>query len=519
MKQTRRQFLQQGSALTAAGWLTTLQTLQEASAQTVSSDYRALVCVFLEGGMDHVHTLPPVGMANGVTTSDYALYNAVRPAARHSHEVLSKLGTATEHNGKATKDYALTPHMPKLRSRFAAGNAAILMNVGPLRRPTVARQRVTPGEFDFYDPTELGADGLPKTLTDKPPRVGSHNDQQQIWQTGGVEGNSIGWGGLMTDRLASTLSTGGNPSLTGLSVNSASPLLAGNTTSPLQISGGTALSVPLHEDPLRTVVYGSSAVTQAASLIFGGLGTSSLSYLEQNVVAIHRRAVNADNALRAAPPLPRPNETVPSHLQPFADIANDNELASGLRNVARAIQARDTINAPKRQVFFVSLGGWDNHSGLNGAAAGNHKKLDDAIDAFQRSIEAMGLANNVTLFTASDFGRTLTANGDGTDHGWGGHHFIVGGKVQGGKIHGAPLSFDHQAINTVRYGFAVSEMLTRGVAVPTTSVHQYTATLAKWMGITDADMPKVIKDIDHYKQAGQSGYHAAWPRYLDLFKA
>lgn len=490
MNKNRRQFIQQSSALAATGWITTLTSMQKASAATAGEDYRALVCVFLAGGMDHANAVPPSPKtANGLPNPDFTAYAEARPGVAFKADDLTYLADAVERNDASRKlPFALSPHLGKLRSLFNQGDAAILMNVGTLVAPTVALPNTSPTQFT--NPT-LGTPNLQEV----PARLGSHNDQQLTWQTSGVEGTSVGWGGLMTDKLSATYTTG-NATFRGIGVNEAAPFLAGNSTIPLQVSSQDSLSQSFYEDPLRAVVYGSSAVSQAAAQIFGGLGTSSttMSYLEQNVVAIHKRAVNADNALR---------NVSATNYAAFQNL--DGELCKSLRNVARAIEQRVTLNAPKRQVFFVTLGGWDTHSAQQGANKASHTELDNALYAFHQTMVSLGMSNDVTVFTASDFGRTLQGNGDGTDHGWGGHHFIIGGAVKGGKIYGSPLSSQVAATNSTRYGYAVRETLDRGVAVPTTSVHQYAATLATWMGVTD--LSKVIPAISKYGQQ-------AWPSNL-----
>ncbi len=497
MNNNRRQFIQQSSALAATGWLTTLSAMQKASAATTGEDYKALVCVFLAGGMDHANAVPPSPTtATGAVNPDFAAYTTARPGVAFKAADLAYLADATDFNNPNRKlPFALSPQLPKLRSLFNQGQAAILMNVGPVLGPTVAIPNTSPPQY-----TNPSLATAPTSRQDVPARLASHNDQQLIWQTSGVEGTSVGWGGLMSDKLSATYTTG-NATFRGLGVNEAAPFLAGNSTIPLQVSSGESMSQSFYDDPLRSVVYGSSAVSQAAAQIFAGLGTvsTSMSYLEQNIVAIHKRAVNADNALR--------NVTATN----FTEFqALNGDLAKSLRNVARAIEQRTTLNAPKRQVFFVTLGGWDTHSAQPGANSASHTELDNALFAFHQTMVGLGLSSNVTVFTASDFGRTLQGNGDGTDHGWGGHHFIVGGAVNGGKIYGAPLSSQLNAINTTRYGFAIRETLDRGVAVPTTSVHQYAATLANWMNVTD--LSKVIPAIDNYG-------HPAWPRNLGFMKA
>jgi uncharacterized protein (DUF1501 family) len=197
-------------------------------------------------------------------------------------------------------------------------------------------------------------------------------------------------------------------------------------------------------------------------------------------------------------------------LLPLADPANpglaesndnvQNRLADQLRMVARIIAARKTLRAPNntlptRQIFYVSIGGFDNH----GAEYETHAKLlaaiDSAVAAFYAKMDALGDAQNVTLFTASEFGRTLESNGEGSDHGWGSHHFVVGGAVQGGKFYGAPGSngFPLVALNT-------ATDIGEGRLLPTISTEEYAATLGRWFGLSETELKTVLPNLSNFQQ-------------------
>jgi uncharacterized protein (DUF1501 family) len=346
-------------------------------------------------------------------------------------------------------------------------------------------------------------------------RLGSHNDQQLLWQTSTAEGAVRGWGGTMSDVLGAKMPNG-SKAFSAVGIGESPALLTGEQTIGLQASVGADLALGYTKDLTRFPVFGSSTASALVPKLLTGLGMSSTSYFEQDLIDIHARAIAADATLRKVPSAANKGE-----LDAFGDSAD--YLYAKLRNILRLIQAADVTKASRRQVFFVSLGGFDTHSGQNDRLAKLHTAMDNALHAFYTDLQALGsgMQDKVTLFTASDFGRTLGSNGDGTDHGWGGHHFILGGAVKGGKIYGQPLSYLPNDTMNTRYGDLLTwETLQRGVPVPTTSVHQYAATLASWMGVSDADMPKVIPQIVNYPDKAETSATAAlWQRNLGFMKA
>jgi uncharacterized protein (DUF1501 family) len=165
----------------------------------------------------------------------------------------------------------------------------------------------------------------------------------------------------------------------------------------------------------------------------------------------------------------------------------NNKLAQQLQIVARLIAVNGALGA-KRQVFFVSLGGFDTHDNQIVTQASLHTQLAGAIDYFYQSTVALGVASQTTLFTASDFGRTLTSNGDGSDHGWGAHHFVVGGAVKGGDIYG---TFPVVAMGT-------TDDVGSGRLLPLSSVDQYASTMAKWFGVGDSNLNLIAPNIGNF---------------------
>jgi uncharacterized protein (DUF1501 family) len=239
-------------------------------------------------------------------------------------------------------------------------------------------------------------------------------------------------------------------------------------------------------------VYGSSAVKGAMGQLVQQARTHVLEN-EYNIVT--RRAMASEGAITAAIGARDAADARPE-FAPFAGITN-NSLASQMKMVARLISARATLGA-KRQVFFVSLNGFDFHDNLLTNHATNMKRVSDAMSAFYQTSVNLGVAADVTAFTASDFGRTLTSNGDGSDHGWGGHHWIVGGAVKGKAFYGTPPPVSVGSTTAPQDQWHVGQ----GRLLPSTAVDQYSATLAKWFGVEDKEMVGVLPNINRFGAAG-----------------
>jgi uncharacterized protein (DUF1501 family) len=453
---SRRAFLQRSSQLAAMGAASSyalgLAGIGEAAAFSSDGGYKALVCVFLYGGNDHGNTLIPFDAAN------YARYAAIRggmgeegggvalPRSSLSGTVLMPAGGQT-----LTDDitYALAPSMPRLKARFDEGRLAALLNVGPLEAPMTRAQ---------YDNRSVP----------RPPKLFSHNDQQSTWQSSQPEGSPTGWGGRMGD-LAQASNT--NAMFTAINATGNAVFLSGQQAVPYQVSSsGAVLFRPLRQGRLFRSNAGSDAL---ASIV----ASSSGNIMAADYATINNRSITfgsfVDDALAGA--------------SLSTDFGSDNRLATQLRTVAQMIAARQSLGVT-RQVFMVSMGGYDNHDGLIGRHESLLAQLDFALDAFYSATVELGVADRVTTFTASDFGRTLTSNGDGSDHGWGGHYFILGGSVNGGRFYGrAP----HVSVDT-------DDQVGRGRLLPTTSVDEYSATLAHWLGISSSDLPSIAPNIGRF---------------------
>jgi uncharacterized protein (DUF1501 family) len=445
---SRREFMKMASKLSVAGaaapFALNLAGIGAAAAQT-ANDYRALVCVFLYGANDHNNT---------VITYDTASFNAYTASRASISRPLADLVPLTPSvaltGNNAGRQFALPKELAPLKTIWDQGKLAILANVGPLIVPTTKTQYAN-------------------LSVPIPAKLFSHNDQQSIWQASSPEGARLGWGGRIGDMFAAQNM---NPVFTCNSLAGSAVFLAGNTVAAYQL--GTQGSVAIAG--LNGSLFGSTAAAGALRSIITDGGTSLFT---KDLAQITSRSINADQVLSQA------LATSPDFAL-SADLTT-NSLATQLRIVSRMIAARTTLGA-KRQIFFVSLNGFDTHDDQLDTQPLLHTQLAAALTYFNANLQSMNVANNVTTFTASDFGRTLTSNGDGSDHGWGSHHFIMGGAVKGGQYYG---TFPVMGLNN-------NDEVGSGRLIPTTPVDQYAATLASWFGVSNTDMKMVLPNIGSF---------------------
>lgn len=442
---SRREFLRRASALSVAGsaapWALNLAAIGEAAAAT-ATDYKALVCIFLFGGNDYANTLPPYDQASWNT---YSTQRSTLATPRDEISATLLKPTVALAGGL---QYALAPELSPLLPLFDASRLAVLLNVGTLIQPTSKAQYT--------------AKSVPL-----PPKLFSHNDQQSVWQSSSPEGSTSGWGGRLGDLFASG---NGNATFTCVSVTGNAVYLAGKSTAQYQVSSAGSVAVNGVKSPL----FGSSACSQALRTLV----TSPRTHLLENELArVVKRSIDSDaqltSALAATPPL---NTQFPI-----------STLSSQLQMVSKMIAARDPLGA-RRQVFLVSLSGFDNHDDLDTDHPELLTVVGQAMAAFDAAMQELGVADKVTAFTASDFGRTLTSNGNGADHGWGSHHLVMGGAVKGRSIYGTPPQLANNGPDDVG----------QGRLLPTTSVDQYGATLARWFGVSDSDLALVMPNLANY---------------------
>jgi uncharacterized protein (DUF1501 family) len=455
---TRRLLLQRGLQLGAMGVAAplaiNLAAMSEAAAFD-NTDYKALVCIFLYGGNDYANTVVPYDPAN------YALYHQIRAGAAGEDQAGIALARAalaptalTPGNGQVLTDnlqYALAPELTGLKTIWDAGRLALQLNVGPLIQPTTLAQ---------YHSTNKVANPLP-------PKLFSHNDQQSVWQSNGTEGSTVGWGGKLGDIALANNSNSPNALLTCISASGNAVFVAGRDALQYQTSPNGAIRI-------NALNNGNQGFRDAVNAL---ITRSSTHVLENEYAIVTRRSIEMEGVVNAAL----------APVQPATEFPAGNPLSAQLKIVARLIGARTALNM-RRQVFFVSLGGFDNHNLLMQDHPALMTRVGAAMSAFYAATVELGIADRVTTFTASDFGRTLSSNADGSDHGWGSHHFVMGGAVNGRQFYGtAP-----------RVSIQSDDQVGQGRLLPTTSVDQFAATLARWFGCSTTELPGILPNIGNF---------------------
>lgn len=417
-------------------------------------DYKALVCLFLFGGNDSWNMFVPT------STAEYNSYSRSRGGGTASSLAVDRAALLPVlYQGQTSGDptYGFHPSMTGARELFQTGRLAVVANVGPLLRPTTKAQ---------YQAAVTSGHALP-------PQLFSHNDQQDQWHS--LRGKTLsksGWAGRVADVLNAQV---GNQQL------SMNVSLAGQTY--------------FHAGEIaRPYVMGASGATNFSGFATTGIGLGRRSAVEAGLAAVvssktntlyersyagvQQRAVQFADRVNGALAASRDFSALPTTGTTLSS------LQTQLRTVAKLISVRTSLSLT-RQIFFVSLGGFDQHDDLMADQPGLLATVSNGIKSFYDALAEMGMENSVTLFTQSDFGRTLTSNGDGSDHAWGGIQLVAGGAVRGGRIYGQyPL---------LEIGSALD--VGGGRFIPTTSADQYAATLASWFGVSSGDMVKVAPNI------------------------
>ena len=391
------------------------------------------------------------------------------------------------------RSFALHPLLGAVKTLFDTDKRlAILPNVGPLITPTTKAQ--------------YAQNSFPKPL-----RLFSHNDQQNTWQALGPEGTTRGWGGRIGDLLAASNS---HALFTAITAGGNAVFLDGDVVR--QYSVSTNGAVPLGVD-VNGRLYGSPDVGTALQRLV--TTTRTAHPFDADLAAVAGRAIGAEQVLRTA--LRAPSDpafgTAPAtgaynpandpklrYVNPLNGLDTANSLAQQFQVVARLIDAgMRGASGATRQVFFVSLGGFDTHDLQNRNQAVLMAQLAQGLKYFDTTLLGLGALNHVTTFTGSDFGRTYTSNGDGTDHGWGSHHFVMGGAVKGGDLYGAfPVLGLKNASNN---NFDSSpDQLGNGSLLPKTSVDQLGATLASWFGLSASDALSIFPNLANFPVSQQN---------------
>ena len=463
MNASRRLFLKRAGAMSITGaatpWAMNLAAMGEAAAANATG-YKALVCVFLNGGNDHANTVVPYDAAS------HAIYARERGLKAFQGSTATGVGIPKAMLAQAGtvlapapglelpggRQYALAPELKPLMPLFDSGKLAVMLNIGTLVEP------VTKGTF---------LNGTARL----PPKLFSHNDQTSFYQSEGPEGNTTGWGGRIGDLYAAG---NGKAVFTCISASGNAVFLSGSSAVAYQVSASGGGAVPING--ILQPLFGSSACSDALRELI----TAPRSHLFESAhAAVVQRSIAAEAVLTPA---------LPARSTRFD---GGGSLSAQLSMVARIIAARDTLGA-KRQVFYVSLGGFDLHDGLADAHGPLLEEVAGALEDFHAETVALGVEDQVTTFTASEFGRTLNSNGDGSDHGWGSMHFVLGGaaSVNGGRLHGtAPVTGNNEAGD---------DDAGRGRLIPTTSVDQFGATLARWFGVEPGELAGVFPNLENF---------------------
>ena len=425
---TRRDFLKLACAMTAAGRLLPAQT---------ANDYKALVCVFLFGGNDGNNTVVPMDAAA------YAAY------AKGRSSVALPIGNLAAFSAQG-QAFGLHPQLAGLRDLYMQKRMAVVANTGMLVAPLTRNQY------------RQGLAAAPKNLY-------SHSDQTLEWQSGNpIGGGATGWGGRAIDVLGAA-SDGAFPPAVSVAGNSL--LLTGSRTIPANLSpgnefglesigGGAADTARLDSlQEILTMDTGAKLVTAAGSILQRGF----------------------DNAKQVRGAL--------AGAKPIQAVFPNTSLGSQMKQIAQIIAIRSQIGAT-RQVFFSSQGGYDHHSELLTGQDRRFAELGPALVAFYRATEELGVATQVTTFSASEFGRTFNPSStDGSDHAWGSHHFVVGGAVKGGTMYGRFPTLEVQGPDDAN---------DRGTWIPTTSLDQYGATMASWFGVSENNLATVFPNLGNF---------------------
>jgi len=463
MRIDRRSFLKRAGATALA--TTSLGALASSVASmpvlgATTDGYKALVCVFFFGGMDNHDTVLPYDQAsyNSYASARGSFLSRYSGGRDRSNLLQLSPDNASAFSGR---QFALPQQLSGLQSLFQSGELAIAGNVGPMIEPVTKAQ------------VESGGGRLP-------PKLFSHNDQQSTWQASAPEGAQYGWGGLFADAALASGANGNADAAVFTTITSGGNqlYLTGENAAPYQVSPFGASSIELLD------YYGYKRDSAAGEEVYQllrshlrGNNHAGASLIERDIAAAMQGSLDSNEKFNTAR-----DDLVPLNTQ-----FPESYLAQQLRAVAETISMRNTLLVD-RQVFFVGIGGFDTHGSQAQDMPNLHSEIDGALTAFNSAMKELGANNDVTLFTASEFGRTLAINGDGTDHGWGGHQFVMGGAVQGRQILGTipPSEYDHE--------WDVGG----GRLLPSLSVEQYAEPIGKWFGLSDDELLLAMPNLANF---------------------
>ena len=460
---SRRRLLRSalGLALTGpAAFAVNLAHIGAAAAQSAGSDdYKPLICLFMYGGNDQANTLVATSgrsweryrnlRGDSIGMPDPGVNGGLLPISPDNLSAFGNSGT-----------FALHPALTDTRALFEQKKLAFVANVGPLIEP------ITPDEYR-------------RMQKRYPDRLFSHNDQQATWQTFSPEGSRAGWGGNLAGLLADSYNATA-PFFSAISTaSSAAAWLSGQRVNPYSVPLTGKIGFVQSDMPLGGINNNGAPLRDILNLEPAGGNLLEKTYSE-----LYKRTLQYQERMRSA--LIDENDSRLLAVPQNRLDGHKNSVIEQLRTVARIIASRQNLGV-RRQVFFISLGGFDTHSGQKNTQNKLLAQIDQTLAHFARQMRVLGVEDQVTLFTASDFGRSMRSNGAGTDHGWGSHHLVAGGAVQGGRLYGAFPEFDLNGANDIH-----------GRLVPRYSVEQYAAALGRWFGVSDSGLLEALPGLRNF---------------------
>lgn len=453
---SRREFIKQfglgALGVTTASSIAKLKAMNAAflnnSAGYLNDDYKAIVCFFLNGGNDSFNMIVPRG------NPEYDEYAVTRSDLAISQNELLPITPVTSDGRR----YGLNPAMHHVHQLFNTGKVSFINNVGPLIEPTT--------KADYRN-----------NLAPLPLGLFSHSDQLKNCQTGLADVRThIGWGGRMAD-LLNSMNTNQNVSMN-ISLGGTNIFQYGETLVEFAIDPYDGSPGIVGYDPLSSGF--DAKRTQGIDLL---LGVDHPDMYKKTYADILKRSLAGSIEFRAAM----------AQIGPLNTFFSDNRISQSFKRITEVILARNILGF-KRQIFFVQMGGWDMHGELLRSHERNLTVVDKALYEFSNGLNEIGMFDAVTTFTISDFGRTLTSNGNGSDHAWGGNALVMGGGVRGGDLYG---TFPSLALGS-------EQEIHNGVLIPTTSNDEYFAELALWFGVSPSDLSTLFPNIGHFYDTGSS---------------
>jgi uncharacterized protein (DUF1501 family) len=472
--QSRRQFLRTASMASMAGFYVSpffveLNSLAAMAQGTGGTDYRALVCVYLAGGNDG-H-----GTVIATDPDSFAAFTSARSGAPGLAYPMNELLPITLQTPQTGRTFALNPSLGGVQTLFNAGRAAIVANTGTLIAPATK--------------TQINSNSVPL-----PDSLFSHFDQTAAWQAIAANlgsGERVGWGGAVADAIEA-MNLNSNSMFTCISTSGNALFLSGQDSFQLNVT--SAGPIPIYG--LQNPPFGVPAASNPLNSILTA-DENNLFSQEYEIVINRSMQAQAMLATAMAPAGVGGVANPPQYLNPMTNMLANNPLATSMQTVARIIAGRAQLGVT-RQIFYVQLGSFDTHNNQAVQHAQLLTQLGSAFEYFDGLMVGMGLGNNVTSFTISDFGRTLTSNSNGTDHGWGSHHFVVGGAVNGQNMYGQYPVVGVDQVND----------LGAGRLIPTTAVEQYAGTLASWFGLSDSQIRTVFPNFGNFGTDPYLGFMA-----------